>query len=69
MPQSIKERMPMVESRRTESELTALLQAILIDLAAFRTTFNAHVHGGVTTGASNTAVSTTLLTAAGELRA
>lgn len=56
MPESINQRLAFVPDDLTSGELRALLQSILLDLAALRTALNAHTHGGVTTGAGSTGV-------------
>ncbi len=61
MSESINVRMVKVPDELTSRELRALLESVLTDLTALAashnqllTDYNAHVHGGVTTGASNT---------------
>lgn len=63
MPTSLKQFAPALPGRSIEAPIYALVRAILVDLTNIRTTFNAHVHSGVTAGGANTAVSTTLLPA------
>jgi len=50
MAESINQRLAFVPDDLTSGELRALLQSILVDLAALRTAINAHTHGGITTG-------------------
>ena len=67
MPQSIKERTARGQ-QPTMRELRALLNSILVDLAALRSLLNTHVHSGVTAGGANTGAPTTTA-AALDLRA
>ena len=62
MPESINVRMVKVPDELTSREIRFLFQSILTDLTALTTSYNqlltdynAHVHGGVTVGAANTA--------------
>ena len=62
MSESINERMVKVPDELTSREIRFLFQSILTDLSALTasynqllTDYNAHVHGGVTAGAANTA--------------
>jgi len=54
--ESIKARCGKVPEQLSAIEMQALLQSILVDLAALRTALNAHTHGGVTVGAGSTGV-------------
>ena len=66
MPESTKDRVLQgLTAHREQRELYPLFVAIQADLSALvaqfnqlRTDFNAHVHGGVTAGAANTAATT-----------
>jgi hypothetical protein len=62
MSESINQRMAKVPDLLTSRELRQLLESVLTDLTALTashnqllTDYNAHVHGGVTTGSGNTA--------------
>lgn len=61
MAESINVRINKVPDLLTSRELRALLNSVLEDLTALKTShnqllsdYNAHVHGGVTVGAGNT---------------
>ena len=56
MPESINQRSNYISDDFAANEIRALLQSILIDLAALRTALNAHTHGGITTGAGTSGV-------------
>lgn len=56
MPESINQRSNYISDDFAANELRALLQSILVDLAALRTALNAHTHGGITTGAGTSGV-------------
>lgn len=63
MPQSLKQRTPTLPGRAIEEPIRQLLTSVLTDLTAIRTFLNTHVHSGITSGGSNTAVPTTQLAA------
>lgn len=54
--ESINTRINYVTDDLTGNELRALLQSVLVDLAALRTAINAHTHGGITTGSGTSGV-------------
>jgi len=56
MPESINQRSNFISDDFAANEVRALLQSILIDLAALRTALNAHTHGGITTGSGTSGV-------------
>ena len=56
MSESINQRSNYISDDFAANELRALLQSILVDLAALRTALNAHTHGGITTGAGTSGV-------------
>ena len=65
MAESISQRMAKVPDTLTERELRNLLNSVLTDLTSLktqfnqlRTDFNAHTHGGVTTGAGTSSAPT-----------
>jgi len=57
--QSVAQRIGGMSAGIDKNELLPLVLSLRSDLEALRALFNAHVHGGVTVGAGNTAVSTT----------
>lgn len=56
MPESINQRSNYISDDFAANEVRALLQSILVDLAALRTALNAHTHGGITTGSGTSGV-------------
>lgn len=59
MAASISQYMGAVPDQLAARNMNTLLLSILTDLTALRTQLNTHVHSGITTGASNSAVATT----------
>jgi hypothetical protein len=51
MAESINQRLAAAPDDLTAQEIAAVLQSILVDLAALKTAVNTHTHGGITTGA------------------
>ena len=56
MPESINQRMVAVPDLLTSDEIRQLFNSVLTDLAALRTSLNAHTHGGITTGSGTSGV-------------
>lgn len=56
MAESINQRLAAAPDDLTAQEIAAVLQSILVDLAALRTAVNSHTHGGITTGAGTSGV-------------
>jgi len=59
--ESITQRTNKIPDHVTRGELYMLLTDMRSDLETLRVFCNTHVHGGVTTGAGNTAVPTTTI--------
>lgn len=56
MAESIAQRLSKVPDKLTDTEIRAVLIALLADVTALKTAINAHTHGGVTVGAGTTGV-------------
>lgn len=63
MPEYVSQRLGLLTPTEDHQDIRLLLAAVQADLAALRTWANTHVHSGITAGAANSAVATTLVPA------
>lgn len=60
---SVNRQLNALPTRRDTAALQPLIDDIRLDLDALRTLLNTHVHSGITAGAANSGVTTTLAAA------